>query len=275
MVLYAVANGKRKGVFSTWGECKESVNGFQGAVYKKFETREEAEEFVLKYSERAKTQPATKTTLAKISQSTEPVDYYVYTDGSCSNNGRNGAAAGIGIFFGADDPRNVSRRITGKQTNNTAELSAILETYPLVEHDLRNGTKVAIVSDSEYAIRCATTYGNKQMEENWKNDIPNKELVKQLYERYVGVENISFLHIMAHTGKEDIHSVGNDGADKLANLAIGHEQCPYTKIYLDVAFSEKDHAKQLGASWDFQRKKWWIGASSPHKDELVQRYGAS
>ena len=27
-------------------------------------------------------------------------DYYVYTDGACSNNGKCNAQAGIGIFFG-------------------------------------------------------------------------------------------------------------------------------------------------------------------------------
>jgi hypothetical protein len=34
---------------------------------------------------------------------------------------------------------------------------------------------------------------------------------------------------MAHTEKKDIHSIGNDGADKLANAAIGLTQCPYAK----------------------------------------------
>jgi len=40
---------------------------------------------------------------------TEPIqpefipDYYVYTDGACSNNGGKHARAGIGIFFGIDD----------------------------------------------------------------------------------------------------------------------------------------------------------------------------
>ena len=38
-------------------------------------------------------------------------DYYVYTDGACSNNGKNNALAGIGIFFGINDIRNVSKKI--------------------------------------------------------------------------------------------------------------------------------------------------------------------
>ena len=44
-------------------------------------------------------------------------DYYVYTDGACSNNGRENAKAGIGIFLGQDDPRNVCEPVEGKQSN--------------------------------------------------------------------------------------------------------------------------------------------------------------
>lgn len=29
------------------------------------------------------------------------------------------------------------------------------------------------------------------------------------------------------------------------------------KIYLSVPFSEKDHAKSLGAKWDLENKKWY------------------
>ena len=56
-------------------------------------------------------------------------DITVFTDGSCINNGYKNACAGIGIFFGIDDDRNISKRIMGKQSNNTAELLAIIEVF--------------------------------------------------------------------------------------------------------------------------------------------------
>ena len=62
---------------------------------------------------------------------------FVYTDGSCSNNGKKDAAAGIGVYFGPDDPRNVSRRVDGKQSNNTAELGALLVAYEALEREIR------------------------------------------------------------------------------------------------------------------------------------------
>ena len=63
-------------------------------------------------------------------------DYYIYTDGACSKNGYAGACAGIGVYFGPNDPRNISKKVIGKQTNNTAELSAIIYAYKQIENDV-------------------------------------------------------------------------------------------------------------------------------------------
>jgi ribonuclease HI len=41
--FYAVWNGREKGVFNTWDECKKQVEGFEGAQYKSFESKSEAE----------------------------------------------------------------------------------------------------------------------------------------------------------------------------------------------------------------------------------------
>ena len=148
------------------------------------------------------------------------INYYVYTDGACSRNGQPGAVSGIGIYFGEGDPRNVSQRIEGKQTNNTAELGAILCLYPLIRSDLEAGKRVGVVTDSIYAIRCATTYGQRCEEEGWKKDIPNKDMVRQVYERYKYYgDKVKFIHVLAHTGAIDIHSIGNACADKLAQDA--------------------------------------------------------
>ena len=51
----------------------------------------------------------------------------VFTDGSCSNNGRKNAKAGFGVYFGENDPRNVSKRVPGelRQTNNVGEILEI------------------------------------------------------------------------------------------------------------------------------------------------------
>lgn len=144
---------------------------------------------------------------------------YIYTDGACSKNGYKDAAAGIGIYFGYQDSRNVSQRIEGKQTNNTAELGAILHLYTIIKDDIRAGKNIGIVTDSIYAIRCCTTYGKKCEDTGWKKDIPNKEMVKKAYELYRGT-NVEFIHVMAHTGNIDVHSLGNKESDRLATNSL-------------------------------------------------------
>lgn len=44
--LYAVKKGKKTGIFQTWDACKASVDGYPGAEYKSFLSREEAEAYL-------------------------------------------------------------------------------------------------------------------------------------------------------------------------------------------------------------------------------------
>lgn len=43
--FYAVQNGRNQGVFNTWNDCKNQVQGYSGAIYKKFDTFAEAQAF--------------------------------------------------------------------------------------------------------------------------------------------------------------------------------------------------------------------------------------
>ena len=206
---------------------------------------------------------------------------YVYTDGACTNNGKRHAKAGFGVYFGKNDKRNVSESYNGPQTNNVAELLAIIKALSILRNEIENGEKIVIYSDSTYAIRCCTEYGEKMEKKNWmkkKNqEIPNAKIVKVAYLFCKGKKNIKFKHIDAHTGLQDRHSLGNENADRLANLAIGQTHCPYKtkqkKIYLNVPFNEKDEAKQWGARWDAGRKKWFIENNNKFKTQAMARWG--
>ena len=235
--------------------------------------------------------------------STPSEPYFVYTDGACSKNGAKNAVAGYGIYFGPGDTRNTSKRLSGKQTNNCAELTAVIETYPLIEKDVLNGTDITIMTDSEYVIKCVTTYGEKMKKKDYKTKgepIPNADLVKKAYELYCKHQNVSFRYIKAHTDANDIHSKGNSEADRLAvegctqtnssispillaNIASSIKQPKINtttkakrnlkcKIYLKVPYSEKDKAKEKGARWDPSKKKWYIYHTNPYKDELIETY---
>lgn len=257
--FYAVAVGVKKGVYTTWEECKQNIENVENAKYKKFATIDDALEFVEENSN----------------------SIFVYTDGSCINNGSENAKAGIGIYFKKDDPRNLSKELTSdtvKLTNNIAELTAAIEAINLIKKE--DYEKKIIVTDSEYIIKCATTYGKKLDANEWKSskdkEVPNINLVKKIYE-LTNKYNITFKHIKAHTENRDKHSIGNYYADKLANEAIGlsaeTKKDTKKKIILNVSFSKKDDAKSKGARWDPALKKWYIYEDNTNKDELIKLYG--
>jgi len=106
----------------------------------------------------------------------------------------------------------------------------------------------------------------------------NLELVKKAFMICNKNKNIKFKHIRAHTELKDEHSTGNDGADKLANLAIGYESCMYniTKIYLNVPYKKKEEGKSLGAKWDLYKKKMYIenNLDEEKKNKLYNLFGS-
>lgn len=72
--------------------------------------------------------------------------YDVYVDGSCSHNGSNDSVGGIGVFWGDNDPRNISEQViysSDKLTNQKAELIVHLFLPSGCIKVVRNNTKIA------------------------------------------------------------------------------------------------------------------------------------
>ena len=209
---------------------------------------------------------------------------YVYTDGSCIHNGTPRAKAGMGVYFGQNDPRNVSKQVVGKQSNNTGELGALLEAMTIMEPYTNADPKLTVifVTDSKYSMLCLTSFGEKNSKKLWSDSIPNKELVREvytLYSKYARQSKWKAMHVMAHTNGSDVHSIGNDHADRLANEAIGNlggsgggAAATDKRIYLKVTFQQKDQVKEKGGKWDPTKKKWYISSNHPNCQELSSTF---
>ena len=118
---YAVAVGDKPGIYPNWTKAEAAIGTKTGVSVKqkKFETLEEAEEFIRAYGNAAaqatldgtgaKPQSAAKKAKTKGSASTKDEDgsdvLRVWTDGASAGNGRAGARAGFGVFFGDGDKR--------------------------------------------------------------------------------------------------------------------------------------------------------------------------
>jgi ribonuclease HI len=149
----------------------------------------------------------------------------VFTDGACTQNGTPGAKAGIGVYVGPSDPRNVSRRIQGTQTNNAAELSAILEVFDIFQEELEADRELTIYSDSEYSINALTKWAVTWKRNGWnkKGGISNLELIQKGHELCQTYPKVSLVHVKAHTGGTDPLSLGNAEADALATASLLRE----------------------------------------------------
>lgn len=217
-MFYAVYKGKKTGIFSSWNECKQSVDKYPNAIYKKFKTLEKAKLFMENGTQNSK----------KEEKKSEPCLIFnpntikVYTDGSCIRNINSKHYGGFGIYFGEKDNRNVTEPYIDKEvTNNRAELHAIQTAIKILNAEISNNKEIRIYTDSEYSLKSCTIWYKNWKKNNWKNkdDSPRKNIdyikpISELLEKY---PNIKLIHIKAHTGKKDPDSIGNDMADILAD----------------------------------------------------------
>ncbi|KAF9806641.1 hypothetical protein IEO21_08622 [Rhodonia placenta] len=245
LAFYAVAKGKQTGVYSTWDECEAQTIGFAGARYKKFNNAADAEAYVAQFvpgltaninasstSAAASAAPALSVTNdGRWKRATETLDDesgwdVVYSDGACKGNGKLVSIAGIGVWWGRNDSRNLAERCPGVQTNNRAELIAIvrvLETAPKTKRPL------LIKTDSQYSINCFQSWMPKWLQKGFvtlkgkpiKNEALIRYLSALLDERARGGQRVSFQYVRGHVGEE-----GNEGADYLANVGATHPELP-------------------------------------------------
>ncbi|KAJ3721993.1 ribonuclease H-like domain-containing protein [Lentinula raphanica] len=244
---YAVRKGRVIGVYTTWNECEQQVKGYTGAAFKKFFSKAEAEAFVTSTeSGLSKVNPVIPRTKdevrpehsVKSSSSKEPL--VVYCDGACKGNGKIGSVAGIGVWWGHDDPRNLAERCPGDQTNNRAELVAIcrvFETTPFRK------SLLTIKTDSKYSINCFNSWFSNWEANGWRKsdgtEIKNLDLIRYIYvllrARSQFKQPVELVYVKGHAG-----IVGNEGADSLANLgATMPEQEDRDWVALREAYTAK------------------------------------
>jgi ribonuclease HI len=257
--FYAVCVGRVPGVYITWDDCRAQVNGYPKCKYKKFSTVEEAEAFVLGGDgDKGKDPPLPITRTRKRKRAVDGYEYddgvvaeakekakakeaascdddewagkraiEVYTDGATPNNQSNATVGGVGVYFGPEDPRNVSERVEDdKVTNNRCELLAItraLEVCLASEGDaLGKGTAhVVIHTDSMLCINSLTQWRFKWEACGWKKasgePVKNVDLMKRacaLLDAAPLKGAVSFRHVRGHAGVP-----GNEAADGLATRA--------------------------------------------------------
>jgi ribonuclease HI len=130
-----------------------------------------------------------------------------FTDGSCVNNGKENAKASfcykiyeecINFFCEIDEYANLVPKHE-KQSNNTGELYAIKELLEFLLKMKLNEDEIILYTDSEYCINSLTKWYISWSKDNWKKEIKNKELIKNILKTKEKFNNLIFIYVKAHT----------------------------------------------------------------------------
>ena len=232
------------------------------------------------------------------------VSLRIYADGACLKYPSHGGWA----FVVYDDKNNKLFEDSGSEpitTNNRMELQAAIcaaeyailaGTYSGQQHGSPKSFDVEIFTDSKYVQQGITTWIHSWVKNNWKASngaVKNQDLWERIHELSQAL-TIKWSWVKGHSGVE-----GNERADVLASTAAAQSQAQERmgqantisaapsqplpdpkhatsrasengngKVYLNVPFADKDHAKKLGARWDPQKKQWYC--QSQHQQSFAR-----
>lgn len=199
--IYAVKKGLITGVFDTWEECKEAVDGFSGAEYKSFKTKEEA------YAYLGLESPDMEESLPD--EFPKEADLLVaYVDGSYEHSLLKYA---FGCVFLLPDRRILTEKGSGnnpesaKLRNVTGEM---LGAMFAVKWAMKNGfRKIEIRYDYEGVEKWVTGA--------WKSKTDLTQKYAEAMRNWSARISISFTKVAAHT-----NVYYNEMADQLAKAAL-------------------------------------------------------
>lgn len=198
-VYYAVRKGRKPGVYTDWKEVQRQVIGFKGAIFKKFKTKEEAEEFVHTEDEDNQYDPEN---LPEI---------YAFSDGSFNEETN---VYGCGGFI--IDKREEEKKYIIQGHNNDEEMATmrnisgeLLGSRMIIEKAISLEIPEITIFYDCYGVRMWATG-------EWDR---TKDGTKAYYEFIQSIKDkiiLHFIHVEAHHGIP-----GNEEADNLAKQAVG------------------------------------------------------
>ncbi len=190
---YAVRKGYQTGIFSTWKECQQQVNGFSGAEYKSFTSLQEAKNFI-------DPQP---------SIINNENGLIAYVDGSY-HLARHEYGYGCVLI----DQNQIIQKLKGKASDedNVSMRNVAGEIL---------GSQVAIQYAIDHHYPAIYIYYDYEGIEKWATGVwkANKKGT-QAYQKFIEKSRekieIAFIKVLAHSG-----DVYNEMADQLAKQAVG------------------------------------------------------
>ncbi len=183
---YVVWKGKKTGVFTSWAECKKQIDGFEGAQYKSFVDKKEAEVALKKsYNDYKGVNTKVKTlTKAEKERYGSPILESISVDAACAGN------PGIMEYRGVLTHNKKQLFIKGpfkNGTNNIGEFLALVHGIAFLKS--KKMESLPIYSDSKIAM---SWIRQKKCKTNVAFDNSNKELLELIRRAENWLQNNSF-----------------------------------------------------------------------------------
>lgn len=190
--FYAVREGRKSGIYNTWNDCKEQVNGFKGAIYKSFTNIEDATSFI-------------NINNSKIDSIADAV---FYVDGSF-NVKTNMFSYGV-VLLKDNTEKHFNKSFQDEKLASMRNVAGeILGAKFAMEYAVENNYKnIDIYFDYEGIEKWALGL--------WKTNKEGTIQYKKYYDNIKNIINVNFFKVKGHSGDKY-----NDLADRLAKDAIG------------------------------------------------------
>jgi ribonuclease HI len=225
---YAIATGRKPGIYDNWPDAQAQVTGYPGAKFKGFATRAEAEVWMQEptYSQSSVKSPG-RTRGAAADSSPKTGEVTIYTDGGARYNPGPGGYGIVQIYNGARKELSGGYKLT---TNNRMELMGCIVALRELEH---RDKPVTLYSDSSYVVNgivkgWAKSWRQKGWIKSDKNPAINPDLWAELLD-LVQELNITFKWVKGHAGNPM-----NERCDELAVASARQDRLP-----VDVGYAPK------------------------------------
>lgn len=214
--FYAVRVGRTPGIYKTWPECQANTSGFPGAVFKGFETLEEAQTFM--GSAQGPSQPG-KTTSKVSSKKTEATysldklpAVYAFTDGSYNIATKVYGYGGFLHYSETEEDIEIRGNDSDPEEAESRNVSGEV-----------HGAVAAMRKAVELGLTEMTLFYDYEGVEKWPTGLwkANKKISKFYVAEYNQLKDklkVNFVHVKAHTGIP-----GNEAADRMAKAEVGIE----------------------------------------------------
>ncbi len=220
--FYAVKNGRKPGIYNTWEECKEQVDGFSNACYKSFKTLNEAQDYIMsdaakvsekkasvKKNDKKASENDKDITMDELHPEANKSHLIAYVDGSY-NDAKKRVGMGI-IIYDGENVIEISKEVfAGDLISMRNVAGEIKAAEGAMRYAKDKGAKTIDIYHDYKGVACWCTG-------EWK---ANLEGTKEYRDYYRSLESlkVNFFKVKAHTG-----DVYNEKVDALAKKACGLE----------------------------------------------------